>query len=98
MQKLRFESDENGLFGGTFIPRTAGQYRVQITVQGVTPKGENFIRTSEQIIHIFGDNVRFGKSTYTDLIDDTRLQINLADSRIGGWSQSYCLRRSLGEK
>jgi hypothetical protein len=72
-QKLNF--DTNGY--GNFVPQNAGAYRVQIIVEGISPKGENFIRTSEQLIQVVGDNVRFGKSTYTNLLDDTRLEINL---------------------
>ncbi len=50
---------------------------VQITVRGTNPKGEEFIRTSEQIIQVLNENVRFGKSAVANAIDDTRLAINL---------------------
>ncbi len=73
IQKLTF--DNNG--SGNFVPRTVGQYAIQIIVEGITPKGESFVRTSEQIVQVLGDRVSFGKSSYTDLIDDTRMQINL---------------------
>lgn len=72
-QKLRFDTNGNG----NFVPRTAGQYAIQITVEGISPKGETFIRTSEQVVQVLNDNVSFGKSTYSDLLDDTRLQVNL---------------------
>ena len=79
-QKLNFKGGENGIFNGNFIPQKAGQYSVQITIRGVSPKGENFIRTGEQLIQVLGDNIRLGKSSHTNLIDDTRLQINLPAS------------------
>ena len=76
-QKLSFKGDENGNFGGNFVPPTAGQYAVQITVRGVSPKGEDFIRTGEQLIQVLGDNVRLGRSSFTNLLDDTRMQVNI---------------------
>ena len=77
MQKLSFSGNSEGLFNGNFVPQNAGQYLVQITVRGVSPKGENFIRTSEQLIQVLSGNARLGRSVETNLIDDTRLQINI---------------------
>ena len=76
-QKLNLRDGGNGIFNADFVPRIAGQYTIQITVRGVSPKGEEFIRTSEQIVQVLSENVRFGKSAYSNLIDDTRLEINL---------------------
>ena len=76
-QKLNLRDGGNGIFTADFVPRIAGQYTIQITVRGVSPKGEEFIRTSEQIVQVLSENVRFGKSAYSNLIDDTRLEINL---------------------
>jgi len=75
--KLSFNGIESGVFGGNFVPQTVGQYSIQITVRGVSPKGEDFIRTSEQLIQVLGDDVRLGKSSYTNLVDDTRIQVNI---------------------
>ncbi len=80
IQKLTFSSDDNGLFGGRFVPQTAGQYQIHLRVRGVSPKGEEFIRTSEQLIQVLGDNVRFGTSGYTTLLDDTRLEVNISSN------------------
>ena len=76
-QKLNLLDSGNGVFNADFVPRFSGQYTVQITVRGISPKGEEFIRTSEQLIQVLGENVRFGKSAYSNLIDETRLEINL---------------------
>lgn len=67
----------DGIFTTKFVPRYSGQYTAQITVRGITPNGESFIRTSETLIQVVGDNAKLGKTSYTNLIDDTRLQINL---------------------
>lgn len=79
-QKISLRDGGNGTFESNFVPRIAGQYTVQITVRGATPKGENFIRTSEQIIQVLGENVRFGKTAVASNVDDTRLSINVPAS------------------
>lgn len=76
-QKFNLRDGGNGTFESNFVPRSAGQYTVQITVRGVSPKGEQFIRTSEQIIQVLNENVRFGKSAIANVVDDSRLSINL---------------------
>lgn len=76
-QKLSLSADENGGLKGNFVPRIAGQYTAQVTVQGITPKGERFLRTSETVIDVLGDNVRLGNSSYTNLIDNTRMSVNI---------------------
>ena len=84
MQKLSFKGDENGIFGGNFVPPTAGQYSIQITVRGVSPKGEDFIRTGEQLIQVLGDNIRLGRANFTNLLDDTRMQVNIPANGLEG--------------
>ncbi len=76
-QKLNFNGNSNGLFGGSFVPRETGQYLIQITVRGVSPKGEEFIRTSEQLVQVLGDNAQFGRGAVSNLIDSERLQVNI---------------------
>ena len=76
-QKMRLRANKNGTFESNFVPRIAGQYTVQIIVRGTSPRGEDFIRTSEHIIEVLGENVRLGKSAIAGNIDDTRLSINL---------------------
>ena len=77
IQKLSLGANENGAFKGSFVPRIAGQYTAQVTVRGRTPKGDSFLRTSETVIEVLGDNARLGNSSYTRLIDDTRLSVNI---------------------
>lgn len=76
-QKINLRDGGNGTFESNFVPRTAGQYTVQITVRGVSSKGEQFIRTSEQLIQVLDENIRFGKSAIANVVDDSRLSINL---------------------
>ena len=59
------------------MPRIAGQHTAQITVKGVTPQGERFVRTSETVFEVLAENVRLGKSAYSNLIDDTRMSVNI---------------------
>ncbi len=80
-RKINLIESGNGIFMTDFVPQTAGQYILQITVFGKNPAGEKFMRTSEQIIQVLGEKVRLGKSAFTNLLDDTRIQINLP---IGG--------------
>jgi hypothetical protein len=77
MQKLALSGNENGAFGGRFVPNIAGQYTAQITVRGTTPRGERFVRTSELVFDVLAENVRLGKSSYTSLIDETRMNVNI---------------------
>ena len=74
--KLR-DGGGNGIYQTEFVPQAAGQYTVQITVRGVSQMGESFIRTSEQIIQVLNENIRFGKTASAVSADDTRLTINL---------------------
>ncbi|HEY0428261.1 MAG TPA: hypothetical protein VGC76_10805 [Pyrinomonadaceae bacterium] len=77
LQKLSLSGNENGTFGGAFVPPMAGQYTAQITVRGITPRGERFVRTSETAFDVLAENVRLGKSSYTNLIDQTRMSVNI---------------------
>ena len=77
-QKFSLNGAGNGAFGGNFVPQIAGQYTAQITVRGVTPRGERFVRTSETVFEVLDENVRLGKSSYSSLIDDTRISVNIA--------------------
>lgn len=77
-QKFSLNGTGNGAFGGNFVPQIAGQHTAQITVRGVTPRGERFVRTSETVFEVLAENVRLGKSSYSSLIDDTRMSVNIA--------------------
>jgi hypothetical protein len=77
MQKFALRGATGNIFGGSFVPQIAGQHTAQITVRGVTPKGERFVRTSETVFEVLAENVRLGKSSYSSLIDDTRMSVNI---------------------
>jgi hypothetical protein len=76
-QKLSLSRTAGGGFGGVFVPQIAGQHTAQITVRGVTPKGERFVRTSETVFEVLAENVRLGKTSYSSLLDDTRMSVNI---------------------
>jgi len=76
-QIFALRDNGDGTFGMKFIPRLAGQYLAQITVRGTTPNGETFTRTSENLIQVVAENAKIGGTVYSNLLDDTRLQINL---------------------
>jgi len=76
-QKLSLSRTSGGAFGGVFVPQIAGQHTAQITVRGVTPKGERFVRTSEMVFEVLAENVRLGKTSYSSLLDDTRMSVNI---------------------
>jgi hypothetical protein len=65
------------LFRAKFIPREAGEYTAQITLRGVSAEGSQYVRTSEHVFQVLGDNVKLGAATSTALIDDTRLRLSL---------------------
>lgn len=77
IQKAALRDDGNGIFTAEFVPRAAGQHSARIVVVGATPQGEKFIRTSEHVIEVLGENVRLGKSAQVSLLDDTRINVNL---------------------
>jgi hypothetical protein len=77
MRKLALTAADNGAFRAAFVPSTAGQYTAQVTVRGTTPRGERFVRTSETVFEVLDENVRLGRSSYSSLIDDTRMSISV---------------------
>ncbi len=76
-QKINLRDDGNGIFNADFVPQVAGQYIAQIIVRGVNVKGEEFVRTSEQIFQVLDDGVRLGNSALANASDATRLTVNL---------------------
>ena len=66
-----------GVFAADFVPRSAGQYFVQTTVKGISPKGEEFIRTNEQIFQVVTDRANLGAAARTSMIDNERLQVSV---------------------
>lgn len=67
----------DGILNGNFTPTIGGKYLAQITVRGVTPDGNEFIRTSEHLIEVASTSVRINKIVSANMIDDTRFRIAL---------------------
>ena len=76
-QKFALSSADGGALAGSFVPQIAGQYTAQITVRGTTARSERFVRTSELVFDVLAENVRLGRSSYSTLLDDTRMSVNL---------------------
>jgi hypothetical protein len=84
-QKLPLSGAGDENLNGRFVPQIAGQYTAQITIRGTTAKGESFIRTSETVFQVLGENVRLGKLSYANTIDNNRLSVNIpADNLSNG--------------
>ncbi len=67
----------DGNFRGNFVPTEGGQYTAQITVRGITPEGNEFLRTSEQIIEVASTSARIGKGVRVSTVDGLRNQISV---------------------
>ena len=96
-QIVALRDNGDGTFNTKFVPRVAGQYLAQITVRGTTPFGETFVRTSETLIQVIGDNATLGRTSYTNLIDDTRLQVNLPVSGLNNGRKVIAYAEIWGE-
>jgi hypothetical protein len=77
IETLSLNSKNRRLFRAKFIPREAGEYTAQITLRGVNAEGDQYVRTSEHVFQVLGDNVKLGAKTSTALVDDTRLRLSL---------------------
>jgi hypothetical protein len=73
----------DGVFGGSFRPMTAGRHVAQVTARGVTPEGQEFIRTSEHLIEVAGNGVVLGDAAIVSMVDDVRWRISLPLRGIG---------------
>jgi hypothetical protein len=67
----------NGNLRAAFVPPTAGKYFVQITTEGTTPDGREFLRTAEHGFAVAAENLRIKDAAKARLIDDLRWQIDL---------------------
>jgi hypothetical protein len=76
-EKLSLNGENRRLFRAKFIPREAGEYTAQITLRGVSAEGSQYVRTSEHVFQVLGDNVKLGAAASTALVDDTRLRLSL---------------------
>lgn len=76
-EKLNLSGENRRLFKAKFIPREAGEYTAQITLRGVSAEGDPYVRTSEHVFQVLGDNVKLGVAASTAPFDDTRLRLSL---------------------
>jgi hypothetical protein len=76
-EKVILSGEAQGHFRGSFVPREAGQYTVQIILRGADAEGERFIRTSEHVFQVLAERVTLERSVSTTVIDDTRLRVSL---------------------
>ncbi|MEZ5306069.1 MAG: hypothetical protein R2684_02870 [Pyrinomonadaceae bacterium] len=72
----KLDSSETGL-SGVFTPSIPGQYQIRISVTGIGPKGETYLRTSEQVIQVISDNAQLGKMTVATPIDSMRMEAEI---------------------
>lgn len=77
VEKLSLTGRDRRLFRARFIPREAGEYTAQITLRGAGAEGDQYVRTSEHVFHVLGDQVKLGAATSAALVDDTRLRVSL---------------------
>ncbi|MCI0393647.1 MAG: conditioned medium factor [Chloroflexi bacterium] len=70
----------DGVFGGLVEAALAGQYTAQVTVQGETPAGLAFLRTTEHVFPVIEPALTLaaGQMATAAAADDTRLRIELA--------------------
>lgn len=76
-ERLTLSGTDGGRFGGSFIPREAGQYTAQVIVRGRSAEGSEFIRTGEHVFPVLADDVRLGARGSTAVVDETRLRVSL---------------------
>jgi hypothetical protein len=74
---LEMSDNGNGNLRAAFVPQTAGKYFVQITTEGTTPDGRDFLRTAEHSFAVAAENLKINDAAQARLIDDLRWQIDL---------------------
>ncbi len=69
--------NNHDVLGNSFIPSAAGKYLVQITVNGMTPEGTSFIRTSEHLIQVADKGGKIGTAVSNITREDLHLRLDL---------------------
>lgn len=80
IERLNLSEMDGHRFGGSYVPREAGQYTAQVVVRGRSAEGVQFIRTGEHVFHVLADDVKLGMRGSTAAIDQTRLSVSLPAS------------------
>jgi hypothetical protein len=68
----------DGSFRTDFVPDKPGTYMTQITVRGVNPLGEDFIRTSENVLQVSNIRAEISENTKTALSSNSNWKISIA--------------------
>ncbi|HEX8733836.1 MAG TPA: hypothetical protein VF721_00845 [Pyrinomonadaceae bacterium] len=74
---LEMSDGGDGNWRAGFVPPAAGKYFAQITTQGTTPGGREFLRTAEHSFAVAAANLKINDAAKARLIDDLRWQIDL---------------------
>ncbi|HEX8247317.1 MAG TPA: hypothetical protein VF599_03965 [Pyrinomonadaceae bacterium] len=74
---LEMSDNGNGNLRAGFVPPTAGKYFAQITTEGTTPDGREFLRTAEHSFSVAAANLKINDAARARLVDDLRWQIDL---------------------
>ena len=77
----------DGVFYGSFLAETAGEYQVQVQVKGTTPEGLPLYRTTEHVVAVVDPQLKFNKkAVQVSILDNNRvaLDIGVDSSNRGG--------------
>ncbi|RME09002.1 MAG: conditioned medium factor [Ardenticatenia bacterium] len=67
----------DGVYGATFTARQAGTYTAQVVLQGVTPEGTAFLRTSQHVFPVIDATASLGKQAVGVPVDDVRMRLTI---------------------
>lgn len=68
----------DGIFGGSFRAKVAGEYHAQVIARGTTPEGNPFIRTAEHVVPVIAPQVELALDVAAArLVDGKRLTVAL---------------------
>lgn len=80
----------DGIFGGSFIPKAAGSYSVQVIARGTTPEGHPFLRTAQHLVPVVTPAMELAHDfAPATLVDDERLEVSLAVDTFEGSPEMY---------
>ncbi len=75
--ELPMNDGGNGQFLANFNPQIAGRYTAQVSTQGYTPDGAEFIRSSEHTFEVTDVTAVIGTNLVISRIDDLRNRLDL---------------------
>ncbi len=67
----------DGVFGGSFLAETAGDYTAQVSLSGQTPEGRPFLRTSEHLFPVIAPTLQLSSRAARTAVAGDNLRINL---------------------